>query len=73
MGRTGTYCAIDMSLRKIKEAIEMYGLDKSKIGFNLYESALILRNARPKMIQQYEQYKFCYDVLKTELSNLNLK
>ena len=69
IGRTGTYCAIDMTLREIEELKAKYGSDKSKISFNLYKNALILRNARVGMIQKLEQYKFCYAVLKKALMN----
>lgn len=61
-----------MTLREILEQVALHGPDRSKISFNLYKNALVLRNARTRMIEQYEQYKFCYNVLKYAVSKMNL-
>ena len=57
---------------EIQEQIALFGPVRGKITFNLYKNALVLRNSRTRMIEQYEQYKFCYGALKHAISKMNL-
>lgn len=71
VGRTGTFCAIDIILAFLHEynKSETYEL-------NVFDVVNYLRYCRPNMVQSIDQYKFIYSVvanyikIQTELSNL---
>lgn len=66
IGRTGAYCAIDIALRSIRDqkaAAAAAGVVKPKLYFDLMYITKVLRNSRKGMIQQLDQYKYCYQAV----------
>ncbi|XP_022808866.1 receptor-type tyrosine-protein phosphatase epsilon-like [Stylophora pistillata] len=53
-GRTGTFCAINIALERVK-------LDGS---VDMFQTVRRLRTQRPLMVQTAEQYKFCYEMIR---------
>lgn len=53
-GRTGTFCAINIALERVK-------LDGS---VDMFQTVRRLRTQRPLMVQTAEQYKFCYEMVR---------
>lgn len=53
-GRTGTFCAINIALERVK-------LDGS---VDMFQTVRRLRSQRPLMVQTAEQYKFCYEMIR---------
>jgi len=61
IGRTGTYCTVDAALKKAKKHIESNKTES--LEYDLYNIVLQLRKQRNGMVQQPEQYKFCYETV----------
>ncbi|KAF2069612.1 hypothetical protein CYY_009068 [Polysphondylium violaceum] len=89
VGRTGTFCTVHIMMKRLEEyfvsidsssscssalsAIDHLEQSKS-IDFNLFNIVLQLRAQRPGMVQQMEQYIFCYQTIFDEIQNrLSLK
>jgi len=70
VGRTGTFCTIHMTLVRLHSDLLHGGGGVSK--FNLYNTVLKLRRQRPGMVQQQEQYVFCYEAVVEEAEELGL-
>jgi len=75
IGRTGTFCTIHSTLKRIEKELKD---DPEKIPtVNIPETVLTLRKQRHNMVQTVEQYEFCYlainDGLKDLLKSLNIK
>lgn len=51
-GRTGTFCAVNIALERVK-------LDGT---VDMFQTVRRLRTQRPLMVQTEEQYKFCYEI-----------
>lgn len=65
IGRTGAFCAIHMALSRIRE-LKAKGLPPD---VNLYRAVLRMRRSRAGMVQQLEQYTFCYWVIHDEIAD----
>ncbi|XP_028401071.1 receptor-type tyrosine-protein phosphatase F-like isoform X2 [Dendronephthya gigantea] len=52
-GRTGAFCALVTSLERVKQ-------DQS---FNLFQTIMLQRIQRPKMVTSVEQYRFCFQAI----------
>jgi len=61
IGRTGTFCTIDITLAAITKHIKENSVDPFK--FEIWKTVLDLRRQRDGMVQQPEQYRFCYEVI----------
>jgi len=57
IGRTGTFCAIHSTLKKVELQLKEES-EEPKV--NIAEIVLELRKQRPNMVQTVEQYEFCY-------------
>ncbi|EGG17584.1 protein-tyrosine phosphatase 1 [Cavenderia fasciculata] len=66
VGRTGTFCTVHIMMSRIDNS----PLDK--VDFNLYSVVNNLRKQRPGMVQQLEQYLFCYEAIEDELRERNI-
>jgi len=89
VGRTGTFCTVHIMMKRLEEYLDSIDnssttssalsaidhLEQSQvIDFNLFNIVLQLRAQRPGMVQQMEQYIFCYQTIFDEIQNrLNLK
>ena len=66
IGRTGAYCAIDIAIRNIREQKKRM-LEEGRAGDRLYFDLMyitkMLRNSRKGMIQQLDQYRYCYQAV----------
>ncbi|GAM18917.1 hypothetical protein SAMD00019534_020920 [Acytostelium subglobosum LB1] len=62
VGRTGTFCTVHIVMSRIDNAAE-----NDRINFNIYSIVDNLRKQRPGMVQQLEQYLFCYATIADEL------
>jgi len=58
IGRTGTFCTIHSTLKKVELELKEHPDEVPKI--NIAEEVLALRKQRPNMVQTVEQYEFCY-------------
>jgi len=58
IGRTGTLCTIHLTLNKIKDHVQKNGA--TPFPFDVYSTVMQLRAERSGMVQQPEQYRFCY-------------
>jgi len=65
IGRTGTFCAVDSTLKKIYQQQEK----NQRLRFNMFNTVLRLRKERPGMVQTKEQYIFCYLAVFEELED----
>lgn len=66
IGRTGAYCAIDIAIRSIREQwgrMMMKEGQGNKVYFDLMYITKMLRNSRKGMIQQLDQYRYCYQAV----------
>ncbi|XP_046865048.1 receptor-type tyrosine-protein phosphatase epsilon-like [Xenia sp. Carnegie-2017] len=52
-GRTGAFCALVTSLERVKQ-------DQS---FNLFQTIMLERIQRPRMVSSIEQYQFCFQAI----------
>lgn len=68
VGRTGTFCTIHMLLVRLHKEMRKGTVAR----LNLYNTVLKLRRQRPGMVQQQEQYIFCYEALAEEAEELGL-
>jgi netrin-G3 ligand len=68
VGRTGTFCTIHMLLVRLHNEMRKGSIAR----LNLYNTVLKLRRQRPGMVQQQEQYIFCYEALAEEAEELGL-
>jgi len=68
VGRTGTFCTIHMLLVRLHKEMRKGAIAR----LNLYNTVLKLRRQRPGMVQQQEQYIFCYEALAEEAEELGL-
>lgn len=57
IGRSGVFCAVHSILHKIEHDAQVLNVEPS---LNLVDTVIYLRNQRPGMIQNEEQYTFCY-------------
>eukprot|EP01103_Thecamoeba_quadrilineata_P008452 TRINITY_DN18193_c0_g1_i1.p1 TRINITY_DN18193_c0_g1~~TRINITY_DN18193_c0_g1_i1.p1 ORF type:complete len:324 (-),score=44.32 TRINITY_DN18193_c0_g1_i1:136-1107(-) len=69
IGRSGTFCAVDSTMKKILQQRER----KEPIHFNIFNTVLRLRKERPGMVQTKEQYIFCYLALYEELEEIMIQ
>lgn len=60
IGRTGAYCAIDFAIRSI---VEQRKRGQDRLYFDLAYITKMLRNSRKGMIQQLDQYRYCYQAV----------
>lgn len=60
-GRTGTFCAINVALERVK-------LDGT---IDIFQTVRRLRTQRPLMVQTEEQYKFCYEITRLFVESFN--
>jgi len=68
VGRTGTFCTIHMLLVRLHNEMKKGSIAR----LNLYNTVLKLRRQRPGMVQQQEQYIFCYEAVAEEAEELGL-
>lgn len=68
VGRTGTFCTIHMLLARLHNEMKKGSVAR----LNLYNTVLKLRRQRPGMVQQQEQYIFCYEAVAEEAEELGL-
>jgi len=71
IGRTGTLCTIHLTLGKIKEHVQKKGTEPYQ--FDLYTTVMSLRSERGGMVQQPEQYRFCYQSIIEGAKELGLQ
>jgi len=69
VGRTGTFCTIHIALTRLYHDLHQ-GITAPRC--NLYKTVLKLRRQRPGMVQQQEQYGFCYEAVAEEAGELGL-
>ncbi|KAL0489769.1 PTPN18 [Acrasis kona] len=62
IGRSGTFCAADSILQRMRDHMKRK-LDPSTFEWNVMETVAILRTYRSRMVQTKSQYDFLYDVL----------
>ncbi|GAM25942.1 hypothetical protein SAMD00019534_091170, partial [Acytostelium subglobosum LB1] len=62
VGRTGTFCTVHMMMSRIDNTVPGHRID-----FNIFNIVKNLRKQRPGMVQQLEQYLFCYATIADEL------
>ncbi|KAK2554980.1 Receptor-type tyrosine-protein phosphatase delta [Acropora cervicornis] len=60
-GRTGTFCAINVALERVK-------LDGT---IDIFQTVRRLRTQRPLMVQTEEQYKLCYEITRLFVESFN--
>jgi len=58
IGRTGTFCAIHSTLKKVE--LELKELPNEPPKVSVAQTVMTLRAQRPNMVQTVEQYEFCY-------------
>jgi len=58
IGRTGTFCTIHATLKRIEK--ELKENPKKIPTINVTKTVLQIREQRPSMVQTVDQYKFCY-------------
>eukprot|EP01133_Synstelium_polycarpum_P011565 gene11565-13498_t len=68
VGRTGTFCTVHIMMSRLENS-----LAEEPIDFNLYGIVNNLRKQRPGMVQQLEQYIFCYETIADELKERSMK
>ncbi|KYR00888.1 protein-tyrosine phosphatase 1 [Tieghemostelium lacteum] len=69
VGRTGTFCTVHIILKKLEKYYLKFQHQPpvDYIDFNLFNIVLNLRAQRPGMVQQFEQYIFCYQTILDEI------
>eukprot|EP01113_Clastostelium_recurvatum_P008390 TRINITY_DN13953_c0_g1_i2.p1 TRINITY_DN13953_c0_g1~~TRINITY_DN13953_c0_g1_i2.p1 ORF type:complete len:392 (+),score=82.18 TRINITY_DN13953_c0_g1_i2:215-1390(+) len=70
VGRTGAFVTIHLTLERLRHMIED-GKDPS-VDFSLFRTVQKLRAQRPGMVQQQEQYLFCYEAVAAEAESMGL-
>jgi len=68
VGRTGAFITIHLTMEKIRRAQQNGGC--ASLDFNIYQTVQRLRQQRPGMVQQQEQYFFCYEAIAEEMEEL---
>jgi len=68
IGRTGTFCVIHSTLKKIE--LQLKENPNAEPTLNITEVVLNLRKQRPSMVQTVEQYEFCYYAIYDGLKQL---
>jgi len=71
IGRTGSFLAIYFQVTKLRK--HMQTNPNEPFPFEIYKTVLELRKQRSGMIQESEQYRFCYQVLLYEAERLGMK
>jgi len=61
IGRSGAFMAIHYTLHKVRKHIRSESTEPFQ--FNIYETVVQLRKQRTGMVQQPEQYRFCYEAI----------
>jgi len=70
IGRTGTFCTIHSTLMWFRQH---WRKTKKPFPFNIYGTVVDLRQQRTGMVQQAEQYKFCYEAIVDGVKELHYK
>ena len=60
IGRTGTFCAVDIAMRRLGHAMESGNAAAATAAVDMHAIVAELRAARWGMVQMLEQYLFCY-------------
>eukprot|EP00727_Mastigamoeba_balamuthi_P001178 m51a1_g11057 putative protein-tyrosine phosphatase 1 (398) ;mRNA; f:517831-519572 len=71
IGRTGTFCAIHMALDSLLEQCAR-GLERG-VAVDVFGTVARLRRQRAGMVQQLEQYVFCYNAVIEEAAEMGLE
>jgi len=66
IGRTGTFCTVDSTLKKVMEQRKR----QEPINFNILRTVQRLREERSGMVQNKEQYMFCYLAVLEEIADI---
>ena len=72
VGRTGSFCVIHTIMQQIHRAMKTPGFDPSQFMVNLPKIVMMFRSCRCNMIQQVNQYVFCYRAICDEARALSL-
>lgn len=68
IGRSGTFCAVHMTVEKLR--LELKQHPDVKPSFNLVKTVIKMREQRPGMVQTKDQYVFCYLTILEETQRL---
>ena len=61
IGRTGTFCTVDIALRRLRCA-DLRNPQEVKAAVSIKRIVAALRRQRPGMVQTFDQYLLCYQV-----------
>ena len=61
IGRTGTFCTVDVALRRLRCA-DLRNPKEVKAAVSIKRIVAALRRQRPGMVQTFDQYLLCYQV-----------
>lgn len=70
IGRTGSFCAIDITLQRLRAWAQQAPADLPENLINLPALVHTFRQQRMGMVQVYEQYVYCYKAVADELRQL---
>ncbi|GMH35552.1 hypothetical protein BSKO_03420 [Bryopsis sp. KO-2023] len=72
VGRTGTFCAVHVVLKRLRHLQAMHEVAPEKIehAVNVMQLVGSLRNQRMGMVQTLDQYYFCYQTIIQELDSV---
>jgi len=68
IGRTGTFCTIHIQIQRLRK--HMQSSPDQPFAFEIYNIVKELRKQRTGMVQQPEQYRFCYEAILDESKKL---
>jgi protein tyrosine phosphatase len=68
VGRTGTFCCVDILSKQLKSEYPTGKAKRADIEDLVFNTVLDLRKQRPGMVQTQEQYEFCFKALVSLLS-----
>jgi protein tyrosine phosphatase len=71
VGRTGTFCAIHITMLQMKHHVKHKSVQPFK--FNVFNTVKQLKSQRAGMVQKREQYVFCYHTILAEAQALGLQ
>eukprot|EP01113_Clastostelium_recurvatum_P013307 TRINITY_DN1701_c0_g1_i1.p1 TRINITY_DN1701_c0_g1~~TRINITY_DN1701_c0_g1_i1.p1 ORF type:complete len:482 (+),score=60.55 TRINITY_DN1701_c0_g1_i1:133-1578(+) len=71
VGRTGAFVTIHLTIEKIQHLVRSCP-SAPVLEFNIYNTVQRLRQQRPGMVQQQEQYLFCYEAIAEEAERLGV-